>query len=499
MVEALLQGTATVFHPTILIGIFIGTVFGIVIGIIPAIGAMVACSLFLPFVYRMPPDLALSFLVAITSVTVTGGSITSILLGIPGTVPNAATIIDGFPMAQKGEGGRAIGAAVASSMFGGIISVFFALGMIPVIRPIVLTFRAPEMSMVILMGLSFLAIIAAGSPIKGMISGLWGLLLALIGFQGLTGAYRFTFGSMFLSDGIDLIAVALGLFALAEMFDMIVSGKTTIAKRETKVRMRHVLQGVKDVYVHKWLWLRSSLIGYIIGVIPGIGGDVAMFIAYGHAKHTSKNSDKFGAGCVEGVIGPESADNACVAGDLLTTMVFGIPGGPVMAILLGGFLLVGVIPGPVMVKENLPLVFTLLIGIAVANAIAGIICILVAPQLIRVASIHIDYLFVVVPVVVFVGAFVTESDVLNLIVAILFGLLGFLMKKFDYSRAAFVLGFVLGELFEFYLSRSLKIFGLTFFLSPACLTMIVIIIGVFSYPWFKKIVSRKFLKGSKKV
>lgn len=151
MVEALLQGTATVFHPTILIGIFIGTVFGIVIGIIPAIGGMVACALFLPFVYRMPPDLALSFLVALTSVTMTGGSITSILLGIPGTVPNAATIIDGFPMAQKGEGGRAIGAAVASSMFGGIISVFFALGMIPVVRPIVLTFRAPEMSMVILM------------------------------------------------------------------------------------------------------------------------------------------------------------------------------------------------------------------------------------------------------------------------------------------------------------------------------------------------------------
>jgi putative tricarboxylic transport membrane protein len=498
MLEALLQGAAALFQPVVLLGIFIGTVFGIVIGVIPAIGGMVACALFLPFVYQLPPDLALSFLVALISVVYTGGSITSILLGVPGTAPNAATIIDGFPMAQKGEAGRAVGAAVVSSMFGGIASVFFALGMIPLVRPIVLTFRAPEMFMVVLLGLSFLAIISAGSAIKGMISGLLGILFALIGFQGLTGVYRFTFGSIFLSDGIDVIAVALGLFALAEMFDMIVSGKTAIAKRESKVGMQQIFQGVKDVYNYKWLWLRSSLIGYIIGVIPGVGGDAAMFIAYGHAKHTSKNSDKFGTGCVEGVIGPESANNAKEAGALLTTMFFGIPGSAVMAILLGGFLLVGVTPGPVMIKDNLPLVFTLLIGIAVANGIAGIICLLVSPQLIRVSSIHIDYLFVVVPVLVFIGAFVTEVDVLNFVVAIFFGILGFLMKKFGYSRAALVLGFVLGEMFEFYLARSLKIFGLTFFLTPACLVMIAIIIGVFSYPWLKEIIGRRFQKEIKK-
>lgn len=479
----------------ILFGIFLGVIFGLAIGVMPAIGGMVACALFLPFVYQLPPDLALSFLVALISICYTSGSITSILLGVPGTAPNAATIIDGFPMTQKGEGSRAIGAAIASSTFGGIVSVFFALGLIPLVRPIVLTFRSPEMFMVVLLGLSFLAIIAVGSRIKGMISGLLGILFALIGFQGLTGVSRFTFGSMFLYDGIDIIAVALGLFALAEMLDMIVSGKTAIAKRETKLGMKHVLEGVKDVYVHKWLSLRSTLIGYLIGVIPGVGADAAMFIAYGQAKHTSKNPDKFGTGCVEGVIAPESANNAKEAGALLTTMSFGIPGSAVMAILLGGFLLVGVTPGPMMIKENLPLVFTLLIGIAVANGIAGIICLLVAPQLIRVSSIHIDYLFVVVPVLVFVGAFITKFNVLNLIVAMLFGLLGFLMKKFGYSRAALVLGFVLGELFEFYLARSLKIFGLTFFMSPACLIMIVVIIGGFSYPWLKKNVSRRFAKG----
>jgi putative tricarboxylic transport membrane protein len=494
MLEALLEGLVTVFHPVIFLGIFLAVLIGLAIGVMPAIGGMVAAALFLPFVYQMPPALALSFMVALVAVVYTSGSITTILLGIPGTAPNAATLIDGFPMNQNGEGGRAIGAAVASSTFGGIISVLFALGMIPLVRPIIVTFRAPEMFMVVLMGLSFLAIIAKGSPIKGMISGLSGILLALVGFQGLTGVYRFTFGLEFLFDGIDIIAVALGLFALAEMIDMIISGKTSIARREARLGMKPVLQGVKDVWCHKWLFLRSTIIGYLIGVIPGVGADAAMFIAYGQAKQTSRNSDKFGTGCVEGVIAPESANNAKEAGSLLTTMTFGIPGSAVMAILMGGFLLVGITPGPVMIQENLPLVFTLLIGIAVANAIARIISILVAPQLMRISSIHTDYLFVVVPTLVFVGTYVTVTSVLNLFLAIFFGILGYLMKKFDYSRAALILGFVLGDLFEFYLARSLKIFGLTFFMTPASLTMLGIIIGVFCYPWLRKKFSFRFSK-----
>lgn len=494
MFEAFLQGAGTVFHPVILLGIFLAVVIGLVIGVMPAIGGMVAAALFLPFVYQMPPDLALSFMVALIAVVYTSGSITTILLGIPGTAPNAATLIDGFPMNQKGEGGRAIGAAVASSTFGGIISVFFALVMIPLVKPIIMTFRAPEMFMVVLMGLSFLAVIAKGSPIKGMISGLLGILLALAGFQGLTGVYRFTFGLEFLFDGIDIIAVALGLFAVAEMIDMIVSGKTTIAKRETRYGMKAVLQGVRDVWTYKWLLLRSTVIGYLIGVIPGVGADAAMFIAYGQAKHTCKDPDQFGKGCVEGVIAPESANNAKEAGSLLTTMTFGIPGSAVMAILMGGFLLVGITPGPTMIQENLPLVFTLLIGIAVANAIAGFISILVAPQLMKISSVHIDYLFVAVPTLVFVGTYITVTSVFNLFTAIGFGILGFAMKRLEYSRAALVLGFVLGELFEFYLARSLKIFGWTFFMSPASLIMLAIIVGVFCYPFLRNRLGIKFSK-----
>jgi len=495
MIDAFLQGTATVFQPVIFLTICIGVLLGVGVGV-TAIGGMVACALFLPFVYHMPPELALSFLVALTSVVFTGGSITAILLGVPGNAPNAATVIDGFPMAQRGEAGRALGAAIGAAMFGAIASVFYAIGMIPVIKPIVLSFRAPEMFMIILLGLSFLAIMAAGSPVKGMISGLLGVLIALIGFQGASGVYRFTFGSFFLSDGLDLNAVVLGIFALTEMFDMLVKGKKTIALEVRKVGLNGVFQGVRDVWVHKWLWFRCTVIGYIVGIVPAIGGNAAMFFAYGHAKQSSRHPEKFGTGVVEGVIGPESANHASAAGDLLTTMAFGIPGSAVMALLMGGFLLVGVTPGPMMIKDSLPLVFTLLVGIAVANALAGTICLLVSPQLMKVSFIRIDYLFLIISSVVFIGAFVSKMSLLNLVVALVFGILGYAMKRFGYSRESLILGLVLGELFEFYLARSLKIFGPTFFMTPTSLVILVCIIAVFVYPWLKGMFSRRSLKGA---
>ena len=495
MIDAFLQGTATVFQPVVFLTICIGVLLGVGVGV-TAIGGMVACALFLPFVYHMPPELALSFLVALTSVVFTGGSITAILLGVPGNAPNAATVIDGFPMAQRGEAGRALGAAIGAAMFGAIASVFYAIGMIPIIKPIVLSFRAPEMFMVILLGLSFLAIMAAGSPVKGMISGLLGVLIALIGFQGASGVYRFTFGSFFLADGLDLNAVVLGIFALTEMFDMLVKGKKTIAMEVRKVGLKGVFQGVKDVWIHKWLWFRCTVIGYIVGIVPAIGGNAAMFFAYGHAKQSSRHPEKFGTGVVEGVIGPESANHASAAGDLLTTMAFGIPGSAVMALLMGGFLLVGVTPGPVMIKDSLPLVFTLLVGIAVANALAGTLCLLVSPQLMKVSFIRIDYLFLVISSVVFIGAFVSKMSLLDLVVALVFGVLGYLMKRFGYSRESLILGLVLGELFEFYLTRSLKIFGPTFFMTPTSLVILVCIIAVFIYPWLKGMFSRRSLKGA---
>ena len=491
MVDAYIQAIVTLFQPLMLLVILAGVLVGLFIGLLPAIGGMVGIALFLPFLWKMDPLIAMGFLVGLMSSTSQGGSITSILINIPGTSQNVATLLDGFPMNQKGEGGRAIGAAVMSSIAGGVVPAFAALAMIPVIVPIVLAFRSPELCVLVLLGLSFMSVLTGDSPKRGLISGGVGVLLSLIGFQGLTGTHRFTFGSFFLYNGLDLVALALGLFGLVELLDMLTKGQVTIAPEDVKVQkksvsFRSVLGGMKDVYRHKGLWLRSCVIGYIVGMIPGIGSEVAIFVAYAQAKQMSRNPEKFGTGCVEGVIAPESATNAKESGALLTTMAFGIPGSAIMALLMAAFMLVGVTPGPKMMAENLPLALTLLMGVGLANFIAGLISLGCAPYLGRVSIIHIDFLFPFVLVLIVVGVFVTASSIYNVVTVVVFGLLGYCMKKFGYPRPALILGFILGELFEFYFLRSWKLFGPTFFVTPICLIMLAIIVGLFCFPYLRK-------------
>lgn len=492
MFDAFLQGGSALLQPMFLLLLLAGVILGLIIGVIPAIGSMLALTLMIPFVFRMSPELGMGFLVAMAGVTYTGGSITAILLGIPGTGINAATLLDGFPMTQKGEGARAIGAALTASMMGGILAALLALAMIPLIIPIVMAFRTPEMFMIIALGLAFMASLTGGSTIKGLISGLLGLMFALIGVNALTGTSRFTFDTIFLYEGLDLVPVALGLFGVAALIDIVAKGQTAIAPGTMETKLSSVLEGAKDVWRHKWLWLRSTVLAYIIGVIPGVGGSVATFMSYGHAKQVSKHPEKFGTGCVEGVIAPEASNNAKEGGGLLTTMVFGIPGTPEMAIMIGALFMVGVVPGPIMIREHLPLAFTLLMGLALANLIGGLLCFSVTPYLARVASISIHILFPVILVVIFVGAFSTKMSMLDPLVVMFFGILGWMMMRFGYSRPALILGLVLGNLFERYLLQATKIHGPLFFLTPISLTLLAIIILVFIQPYLKTIIAPWF-------
>ncbi|MFC1815008.1 tripartite tricarboxylate transporter permease [Thermodesulfobacteriota bacterium] len=488
MLEALVIGALNLINPTVLVSMLAGILVGLVVGILPGIGVMITYALCLPFIFGMPPAVAIGFLIALASVTTTSGSITAALLSIPGESSSAAGMLDSYPMTQKGEGGRAIGAAVFSSLAGGTLPVFFALLMIPVLVPILLAFKSPEKCLLVLLGLSFIAVLTGRSPTRGLIAGLFGLLLTLIGFDTATGTPRFTFGSIFLVDGLRIEVIALGLFGLSELLDMFLQEQTSIAQVEGK--LSGVLDGVKDVIRYKWLWLRSAIIGYIVGLLPGTGSHMATWVCYAQAKLTSKHPEKFGTGAIEGVIAPESANNAKEAGALLTTLAFGIPGNAPMAILMGAFLLVGVTPGPEMMTSNLPLAFTLLLGVALANVVGGIICLFCARPLSRLAFVHTDFLFPIILILIFVGAFVTLGDMTNVVVAVLFGLLGFFMKRFDYPRAAMILGFVLGGLFEYYLWLSLKVSGPLFFLTPISLTMIAVMIGLFSYAYLRKTFAR---------
>ena len=360
--------------------------------------------------------------------------------------------------------------------------------MVPLVMPIIMAFGQPEMAILILLGISFLAALTGGSVIKGLTAGMLGLLLSFVGYHTITGVHRFSFGAAALYDGIELIPLALGLFGLSELFHLLMKGETAIAQRAI-AKLSGVMEGVKDVWRHRWLWFRSTIIGYVIGIIPGIGAEVANWVCYGQAKQTSKHPEKFGHGAVEGVIAPEAADNAKESGSLLTTMALGIPGSAIMALFLAAFLMVGVTPGPTMMIEHLPLALTLLLGVALANIVGGLICLFAAPQLARVASVHLDFLFPTILILALIGVYVATLSPLDFITVLAFGILGLVMKKYGYSRPALILGFVLGGLFENYSLLSIKIYGPLFFARPIPLTMLVIMILLLLFPQLKRGIS----------
>lgn len=487
MLEAYGEAISFLFQPLTLLLMLGAIIVGLIIGVIPGVGGMVFIALLLPMFFRVEAFIALTFLIALHAVVPTGGSISAILVGIPGSGPNAPTVFDGFPMNQKGQGARAIGAAVTSSAFGGFVPVVLALAMIPLVMPIVMSFRSPEMSILVLLGISLIAALTGGSVIKGLISGLLGILISIIGFHGVTAVQRFTFGNLFLQDGIGIVAVTLGIFGIGELLDMSMKGQATIAMGKVKSSLADTFQGAKDVWYHKWLWLRCTIIGYTFGVIPGVGGEAAAFVTYAQAKQISKHPERFGTGIIEGVIAPEAANNAKEAGSLLTTMAFGIPGSAIMAILLGAFRIVGVIPGPKMLVEHLPLAITLLLGIAIANMIGGIITFFAAPQLARVAAVRLSLLFPLILVFIMSGGFIVRDTMLNIVLVLILGVFGLLMKRNGYSRPALILGFVLGDLFEKYTLLSLKIFGPLFFVTPISLTMIAILVLVLLFPLLRRV------------
>ncbi len=485
MIEAYGVAFSTLFQPLNLLVMLLAILIGLFVGILPGLGGGTMVAILLPFVFMMPPETALILLIGIHAVVYTSGGITSILLNIPGEASSAATCVDGYPMSQKGESGRAISAAVTSSIAGGILPVLFALLMIPLMMPIILAFGQPEMAILVLLGISFMASLSGGSIIKGALSGILGLLISFIGYHGVTGIARFTFGTTFLYDGIELVPLALGLFGLSEILDLGMKGKLSIAPF-TVTNYSGVRQGMKDVWHHRWLWLRSTIIGYFIGIIPGIGGQVATWVSYGQAKQSSKYPDKFGTGVVEGVIAPEAADNAKESGALLTTLAFGLPGSAVMTLIIAAFIMLGVTPGPSMITNNLPLSLTLLMGIALANIIGGVICLFLAPQLSRLATVHFNFLFPSVLILSVAGIYLATSSVWNFVLMLVFGLLGLLMKRYDYSRPALMLGIVLGAMFENYFLLSVKLYGPFFFFRPIPIVLLIITALVLFYPRIRR-------------
>src|SRR5438874_11563760 len=496
MADAFVQGLLLVLQWKAFVFMLLGIGVGFWVGLLPGLGGATTLALMLPFIYNMQPVEAFAFLLGMHSVVATTGDITSILFGVPGEATTAAIILDGHAMAKKGEAGRALGAALASSLVGALIGAAALALAIPIVRPLVLTFGSPELFMLAIVGLAFIASLSAQGArgmVRGFLAGGLGLFLAMVGQDPQAGIARYTLDTLYLWQGLDLVPVLVGLFAIPEIIDLVVRG-TSIAGDAPAGRVsRGALAGVKDVFRHFWLTIRCSLIGTFIGITPGLGGAVAQWMAYGHATQSARTPEErkgFGQGDVRGVIGPGAACNSKEGGALIPTIAFGVPGSTSMAILLGGFFLLGLIPGPDMLTKHLSLTFSMVWTIVLVNLITVAVCFLLLNRLAALTYVRGHLLVPVVLVLVFIGSYATNSHYADIVVTLLFGAVGYLMVLAGWPRAPFVLGLVLGKIAENYLYISIARYEAAWVTRPVVVALFLLALGVIVYPWLRGLRSR---------
>lgn len=474
-----MKALAIIGDPMRLMYLFAGVLMGLVLGIIPGLGGLVGLSILLPFTFGMDPYSAIAMLLGLSAVTVTSDTIPAVLFSVPGTVGSAATVLDGYPMSQKGEGGRALGAAFSASVFGGLFGAIVLAFSVPFLRPLVLLVGAPELLAICIFGLSLVAALSGGSPLKGMAAACIGILIATTGEDPQTATMRWTFDLDYLWDGLKIVPVALGLFALPEIADMVIRRATITGRADAGTRFSQ-LTGVKDVFKNWFLVLRCSTIGAVLGAIPGMGAAVIDWIAYGHAARTVKNSaETFGKGDVRGVIASESSNNAKEGGSLIPTIAFGVPGSASMALLLGAFLIHNIVPGPDLLTKRLDITYTMVWSVAIANILGAGICFLFANQLAKIVLIRIGILAPVILAVVYIGVFQTSNEWGDIYALILFGVIGWLMKRASWPRPPVILGFVLGGLIERYLVISVQRYEFQWLLFPIVLILLLLtLVGI---------------------
>ncbi|MEX0802149.1 MAG: tripartite tricarboxylate transporter permease [Candidatus Binatia bacterium] len=465
----------------------IGIAVGFFVGILPGLGGPTTLALMLPFIFKMNAVEAFAFLLGMSAVTATTGDITSILFGVPGEPISASTIVDGHPMAKKGEAGRALGAVLMSSLIGAIVGAFALALAIPVVRPLVLSFGSPEFFMLALLGITFVASLSGEAIVKGMIAGGMGFMLATIRLDPISGIQRYTFDQLYLWDGVGLVPVTVGLFAIPEIIDLAVHGGAI--SKATLGKIGGVMQGVKDSFRHFWLVIRCSAIGAYIGVIPGMGGAVAQWIAYAHAVQSSSNKDQFGKGAVEGVLGPGAANNSGVGGSLIPTIAFGVPGSVTTAILLGAFIIQGIVPGPDMLlpppKGKLDLTFSFVWIIVLSNVITVAICFLFLNQLAKITRIRSSLLMPFILLLIYLGAFAEQNAFQDVVIVLFAGALGWIMVQLDWQRPPLILGLVLGPLMENRLFLSTDNYGAAWLWRPGVMILgAITLLGIF-YPVIK--------------
>ncbi len=476
--------------PSVLLNIFLGVISGICIGCLPGLTATMGVALVLPLTFGMSAANSILLLIGVYFGAIYGGSVSAILLNTPGTPASAATALDGHKMALKGEAGRALGIATSSSFVGGFISCVYLMLISPILARFALKFSSPEFFMLALFGLCIIASISGKSMAKGLLSGTFGILLATIGIDSITGTLRFTGGNVNLYSGINYIPVMIGLFAMSQAFVNIegLSKKAVVNQKVTSIFPKK-----KDWKVILPYGLGFGTLGTFTGAIPGAGADIASFIAYGQAKNISKHSEDFGTGVPEAIVAPEAANNGVTGGALIPMLTLGVPGDAVAAIMIGALTVQGLQPGPLLFQNNGPMVYALFIGCFIANIIMFVVGINSVKLFTKVLSIPRSILIPTIFLLCVVGSYALSNSIFDVIVMFIFGIVGYFFHKLEIPASPAVLGLILGPMAESHFRRSLLMSQgsiATFFSSGISKFFLVLIIISLILPIFHQ----KFLK-----
>jgi putative tricarboxylic transport membrane protein len=489
----LAYGFSVALQPINILYCLIGTVFGVIVGALPGLGPSAGLAIILPLTFGMNPVAGIIMLCGIYYGTMYGGGITSILLGIPGDPASVATTFDGYPMATKRKRpGAALGMSFFASFIGGTICVVIFTFLAPSLAKYALSFGPPEYFALMLLGLTTIAGLTGKNPYKGFISALVGLLFATVGVDLVAGVPRYTFGSIYLLDGIDFVPAAMGLFGIAEL---ICTSKDESYKgfgvTRKDIGWRKMLPS-RDDWRHALPFIGTgSIIGFFIGMLPGAGATIASFISYGTAKRLSKRGDEFGTGVPEGIACCESSNNAASVGAMVPLMTLGVPGSGATAIMLGALMMFGLAPGPLLFSQHPDFVWGLIASMYLGNFLIFLLCLTTVVVFVKVLQVPVPKLNAVVMAFILVGAYSMNNSMFDVGMTVAFGLLGYLMKKLEYPPAPFVLSLVLGNLLEKSMRQSMILSDNSpaiFFTRPLSGTIMVICILVVAKPLIETLI-----------
>jgi len=489
--EQFLTPLAALFEWQNFMLMILGTFIGVVVGILPGIGATQAMALVIPLTWKMGMMPALVLLMAIYATSKFGGSLTAILFNIPGDTPNAVTLIDGYPMAKNGQAKKAIGASATVSIMGGLFSALSLLVFLPLMYQLILLFGPAEFCMLALFGLTAISAVSAKSLMKGLGAGGIGLLIATIGFHPLIGETRYTFGIMYLEDGINMVPVILGALAMSEALILWMKGSSIVSE---SVPLRGSYRdGIVAVFQNMPLFMKSCFISWVVGVAPGAGASAAGFISYASAAKTCKNPENFGKGDVRGILAADTALHACGGGDLLPTITMGIPGSNAMAILLGAFLLHGITPGPQIVKLHLDLVYIIVYVLFIAHVIGVFVAMGLSNFMEKLTRTRAEIISPIIIAFCLLGSYIMREYWQDMMVTTLFSIIGYYMRKHGYHPVPLLLGIILGPIAEFgyYQALSISLNGPLIFITriPSLIILLCTLLVVF-WPYVEKLYVR---------